>query len=420
MPKVTRTQHDTWTAADAIGIGAGGGTPLYQATLIEDYELMQVLLDWNADVTVQDTNGVVVVQSAARDGHEHIQNLCQHHHDPMPEDKEGDRTALQQDSEIQAPYTGLVRPRDEGPRSQAEWRRMRREELGGLSRDMQKTEMLHAALVGNLDTLLVLMDITVDFDLSEGLHVNYHPRQTLLEAASRNGHNSVVEALLAAGAAVDASVSLPTPLFLASANGHEKVVRTLLAAGAHVEAQNRGTTPLQLASKRGDNVIVNILLDVGANVEGSRIGETPLISAAENGYNTIVERLLTAGADIEADRGRGTALVRASFEGWNEVVKTLLAAGANIQGTSGMTALQSASQQGHGDIVTTLVVAGADVEEAREGKTALRIALDRGHKDIAATLRLAGARSGTARAAYVARRQLGIKDKGNSQDSAAF
>lgn len=392
-------------------IGAGGCTPLHRATMIADKELVHVLMDWNADVTVQDTDGMTALQRAVRNGHQHIQQLLQHHQAPMLEDDAGDRDALHQALEIQAPDTEPVTPRDEVSGAKEDMYRHLRERFGPNDARL-RSEILRAALEGDLGAFMVLLDIIGDIDLNEGLNITYDEKQTLLEVASQRGHNAVVEALLAAGASVDESVGLQTPLFLATENGHETVVKTLLAAGADVEAANRGTTPLQVASRRGADGIVKRLLDAGANADGWSTGVTPLVYAAENGHNTIVEQLLVAGADIEANRGTGTALERASYEGWNDIVKMLLVAGANIQGKYGMTPLQRASQQGHSDIVSTLVLAGADVEEARVGKTALRIALDRGHKEIAATLRWAGARSGAARVAYVALRRLGIKDEG--------
>lgn len=377
--------------------------------LIGDNELMQVLRDWNADVTVQDTNGMTALESAARDGHDRIRLPLQHHQAPLSNDDAGDRTAPEQDVETQAPDTKPVTPRPERASGLEERRRELRARFSGLPHGACDPEMLRAASEGDLDSLVILMDVAVGFDIDRGFHRKSHEWQTLLQAASQNGHNLVVKALLAAGAAVDPFVGFGTPLFLASENGHKQVVRTLVAAGANVNTPGRRSTPLQVASKRGDNEIVHILLDAGAIVDGFRFGVTSLVNEVAQ---TIYERHLAAEAHIDADRGRRTAWVRASFEAWKD--------GVNLSVGGGMTPLQLASQQGHGDIVTTLVAAGADVEEVREGKTPLRIALDGGHKDIAATLLSAGARSGAARVAYVARQQLGIKRNGKSHDSTAL
>ena len=60
-----------------------------------------------------------------------------------------------------------------------------------------------------------------------------HQGRTLLLIASQNGHDKVVEMLLAASGIIDinkATADGVTPLFIASQNGHDKVVEILLEA----------------------------------------------------------------------------------------------------------------------------------------------------------------------------------------------
>jgi len=62
------------------------------------------------------------------------------------------------------------------------------------------------------------------------------------------------------------------PLVVAAARGHVTVVQALLAKGAHIEAvDNKGRTALQIASENGMIDVVRLLLANGANVETVRL-----------------------------------------------------------------------------------------------------------------------------------------------------
>ena len=76
---------------------------------------------------------------------------------------------------------------------------------------------------------------------------------TALVLASQNGRPMVVDALLAAGADVNAcNAGGDTPLILASLNGHGAIVDALLRAGANVHATDQfGSCALFYASRQG-------------------------------------------------------------------------------------------------------------------------------------------------------------------------
>jgi peptidyl-prolyl cis-trans isomerase A (cyclophilin A) len=109
---------------------------------------------------------------------------------------------------------------------------------------------------------------------------------------------AMTNALLAAGADVQAAGGVSTPLVEAAARGPIEVVDALLQQGADVDASDAtGNTPLMAASERGEIAIVDLLLQQRADAnKRSKLGSTALALAQTAGYKTVVERLLQAGA----------------------------------------------------------------------------------------------------------------------------
>jgi ankyrin repeat protein len=87
-----------------------------------------------------------------------------------------------------------------------------------------------------------------------------------LLGASRVGDLQKVEALLSAGADVNAKAKGgSTALMYASGKGHRSVVELLLAQGADVNAKDKdGSTALMAASGKGHRSIVKLLEEKGA------------------------------------------------------------------------------------------------------------------------------------------------------------
>jgi ankyrin repeat protein len=112
--------------------------------------------------------------------------------------------------------------------------------------------------------------------------------QTALMWAAAEGHDDVVEALLAAGADFRTPLASGyTPLFFAVREGRLEVVRILLKAGVDVndtmEAKKsggklpaKGTSPLILAVDNGHFELALALLEAGADPNDQRSGFSPL------------------------------------------------------------------------------------------------------------------------------------------------
>lgn len=181
----------------------------------------------------------------------------------------------------------------------------------------------------------------------------------------------------------------PSPLHFAARNGHVSIVDLLLNAGANKEG-NYGWRPLHLACNYGHESVVARLLVAGADVNFAlRLGHTPLHFAAAGGHDTIIEKLLRAGANIDATNdSMWTPLHNAAFGGHTRVVEKLIAAGAKLDEPANLDRpLHFAAKKGHIKIVEQLVAAGADTNTADgKGNTPLHLATQGGHDTVVAQL----------------------------------
>ena len=97
----------------------------------------------------------------------------------------------------------------------------------------------------------------------------------------------------------------------ASSEGHFKVVEALLKAGASIEARDdEAWTSLIWASSRGHIGVVKTLLKAGAALNSrTEDGMTALVCSTYRGHKTTAELLLAAGANTRArDKYGGTIL----------------------------------------------------------------------------------------------------------------
>ncbi|KAJ3846857.1 ankyrin repeat-containing domain protein [Lentinula lateritia] len=188
-----------------------------------------------------------------------------------------------------------------------------------------------------------------------------------LQAASCEGHDSIVKLLLEKNADVNAQGgAYGNALYAASYKEHDSVVKLLLEKNADVNAQGgEYGNSLQAASYYGHNPIVKLLLENNADVNapGGTYGNA-LQAASLNGNESTVKLLLEHNADLYAQEGYfGNALQAASYNGHESIVKLLLEnnADVNAQGGAYGDALQAASYNGHESIVRLLLEKNADV-----------------------------------------------------------
>ena len=157
-------------------------------------------------------------------------------------------------------------------------------------------------------------------------------RAGLLHAATRMENPRVVEALLIAGAEVDACLDGKTPLMVTAEGGDLATLQVLLGRGAFVGASDGNKqTALHLAATNGHNLVAGLLIDRGADKEAKdRKGQTPLHLAAVKGHGLVAGLLMDRGADKEAkDREGQTALHLAAGNGHMPVIGLLVDRGAD-------------------------------------------------------------------------------------------
>jgi len=143
-------------------------------------------------------------------------------------------------------------------------------------------------------------------------------RIALFEQSWRDSSSAMVQALIAAGADLEARDDYDhmTPLMVAANSGAGRNAKLLIAAGANVNAEParglvyQGANALSLACFRGYSEIVQLLIWAGADVNArSGGGSTPLMTAASRNFPHIAKMRLAAGADPALKRDDGfTAL----------------------------------------------------------------------------------------------------------------
>eukprot|EP00045_Choanoeca_perplexa_P014595 m.173175 g.173175 ORF g.173175 m.173175 type:complete len:653 (+) comp16731_c0_seq1:118-2076(+) len=182
-----------------------------------------------------------------------------------------------------------------------------------------------------------------------------------LHAAARSGQVALVSMLLDLGAAVNVlRFNGVTPLFEACYKGHDSVVKALLKAGA---CFNSATFAEPKPSR-----VVKVTDEYDDNGHPDNGALTPLAVASREGHLNIVQMLLEAGADPNINGRQGTALVLASQRGHIDVASMLISKCDNINAANadGTTALHWACGQGHDQVCRVLLDAGADIDAVDE------------------------------------------------------
>jgi ankyrin repeat protein len=213
-----------------------------------------------------------------------------------------------------------------------------------------------------------------------------------LDWAAQNGHEAVVEMLLARDPQL---LEMPgfgerTALMAAAWSGHTPLVRRLLVRGADTRRQRpSGAHVLDGAAEDGHTEVVELLLahDPGLVDLPGYEGRTALMAAAVNDRPELVRLLLAHGADPALREPEGTrALDWACQRGHQGIAELLLAHDPTLLDLSGYaqrSSLIAAACNGHAETVAWLLARGADARlRAHEGTRALDWAAQEGHLSV--------------------------------------
>jgi ankyrin repeat protein len=162
-----------------------------------------------------------------------------------------------------------------------------------------------------------------------------------LHEACKLGHEDIVKALIARGAAINAQNKQGyTALHFATERGYANIVSLLLDNQAAVDIVN---TNRQTALHKVTRVSVAlILLQHGASINAMNIaGETVLHECCMRGNEELIPLLLEYGSDLNRENiDSFTPLFTAVAYGNEKTAQVLLNAGANVTNHKGLTPMK--------------------------------------------------------------------------------
>ncbi len=418
----------------AYPVATGPSHPLHRAVSREpaDLDVVGVLLDAGADVTLPATSGRLPLTLAVAAGPEFVSLLVERGAPLGRGDQPWSPThaaaaqgrvevlevlaragADLQEHSVDG-HTPLGLAAGQRQLAAVRWLLGRSVEVDG----GRLTPLMSAALGGSVEVIDALLDAGASVSLRGRLNGD-EPERTAYEHAVAAGNRSAAKRLaeperppclqealdaneisalersLSEGAdaneALDATGRRPLHRALSA-----EAVAMLVSYGAKVDgADKHGNTPLQFASARSDGLaVVRALLEAGAKPNGGRLAWRAARRAAGAGNLETLAALHEAGAGLDA-RGATSPLHAAAKEGRLSCVQWLLEHGAKVVAfdegaiSGRKSPLHLAAAAGHVEVVEALLAAGARPDDrAREpddldfgGRTPLHDAAEGGHVD---------------------------------------
>ncbi len=263
--------------AEINGTDRSGHSPLHLATEMGRKDLVELLLARQANIEARTLKGETALHIAARRNQFKVARvLLESHANPQAQDYLG-RVPLQfaRDKRVAALLKehGATGSTPFATRADAE-------------------TLLDAISAGHEEKVQAILQENPDYANAEQDWVNHW---TVLHTAAAEGRATITEMLLNAGANINArNKEGETPLFWAVRKCHAHVVEVLLAQNADINAaeSNNLRTPLHEAVLHGHREITGMLQAKGADLAlKDKLGRTPLTIAVELGHTEIADLL---------------------------------------------------------------------------------------------------------------------------------
>ncbi|KAF0698896.1 hypothetical protein As57867_010456, partial [Aphanomyces stellatus] len=398
--------------ANVNGTNAMGYSALMCATTENRIEVVQFLLDADADTAIQSEKETALDIAFSR-GHDAIAALLQKYGGVEQNNASATAVVFKAGSQEKKLFEATEKC------DVARVLELLQQGIPNISKLQGDLTPLHmAASKGNVAILQAILDYGAPVELVAGKGAE---RNTPLIIASFNGHVDAVKLLCERGAKLNvANKNNITPLLAAVTESRVDVVHILLGAGADVNIRNAdGTSPLVIASSKGNVDIINAILGHGgidiadkdaAYAIAAKNGHTALVTILgadrEKSFVQAIERLdvklvrelLAKGVpDINKLQGEWAPLHVASSKGNVDIIKLLLDHSASVNGVAGdggdqSTPLIIAASNGHVDACKLLMERGAKLTAAnKKNNTPLLAAVTAGRVDIVRFLLGAGA-----------------------------
>lgn len=397
-------------------------------------EILQILLEANADIEIANDLGITPLMSAASSG---SPKLLQRLLERTPQIDRTDiygSTALMiavEKDDLQS--VELLLDAGANPfhqnRDNLSVADMALSRGGAMVEKIASAQLLHAARQGNLEQVVELRGkgVLIPGDQQE-LYLKLLVDVIYKESVDADQQIALVKAFAATGVDLHALDSDGmSPLVHAAQHAPVAVVQALLEANANpnLGLGVNAISPLEYAAGMGRQHVVSALLQHGAQVDAkSHLGSNALLaavyvgpaqalekaldgfdataSAAGDGWHmlearflAVVKELLDANADVDVVMHNGASMLFLAVDKqYDSVVHALLAKGANVdlQTTMGHTALMAAVWQNREDLAQAILEREPDIDAADcNGDTALMHAVMGGWAPGVALLLKAGA-----------------------------
>lgn len=356
------------------------GTELYNATLLNDAALMQLLIAAGAPVDQETADEETLLHTAAAQGLEHAARVL----------------VMAGLSPEQKDRAGIT------PMQRAILHRQLHMPAVLATAELEKNGILPQQYTDRLITACLAQDFyTAHLIHTAGHSINTTDAtgRTALLYCAEAGKEQAVQFLLARGA--DATLTAPngqTPLCVARANGH-KAATGVLAAHALLQlgiTEDAYDSTLLHAAASGDTETATLLHEAGANPKATDAdGNTPMHLAVMHNHSEMVAHLYRLGGNINARNAAGMSpLYTAIAHSRVEHIELLHRLGAkmNLCLPDGRNPLQFAVTEGYHLCIVPLAQTGADVNKAdSHGNTLLHFCAAHGQQYCMQALLQAGA-----------------------------